>query len=302
MVKKSGRDKPGQPRGWRPEEADRRRPKPPEGAAPRPRRVARAETGTVPDRAAAGETEALTILHGRQVLYGFHTVAAALANPRRKVHRVFATSNAAHRLSEMAPGALPLPMAVRAEALDRLLGAEVVHQGVAAEVEPLVAPDIHDLPAEGLILVLDQVTDPHNVGAILRSAAAFGVRALVVTERHSPEFTGVLAKTSSGGLEHVPIIAVGNLAQALTLLGERGFWRVGLDSDGDMPLETAVASAPVALVLGAEGKGLRRLTRERCDVLARLDVPGAVKSLNVSNAAAVALYAIGRTLSVPSAQ
>ena len=233
---------------------------------------------------------------GRPLLYGFHAVAEALRNPKRVVHRVFATPNAAEKLAEMVPDSKVPSTTTPGHDLDRLVGPDTVHQGVVAEVDNLPALDIHDLPDEGIVLVLDQVTDPHNVGAILRSAAAFGAAAVVVTDRHSPETTGVLAKTASGGLEHVPLIAVGNLAQALTILGEKGYWRVGLDSQGEMPLEDAVARPPVAIVLGAEGKGLRRLTRERCDVLARLDVPGAIKSLNVSNAAAVALYAVGKAL------
>ena len=233
---------------------------------------------------------------GLPLLYGFHSVAEAITNPKRVVHRLFATENAAQRLAEMAPGAnVPVTIA-RSEQIAALVGEDTVHQGVVAEVDNLPALGLHDLPDDGVVLVLDQIIDPHNVGAILRSAAAFGVSGLVITDRHSPEATGVLAKTASGGLEHVPIVTVGNLSQALTVLGERGFWRIGLDSEGDTSLDQAIARRPVALVLGAEGKGLRRLTRERCDVLARLDVPGAIKSLNVSNAAAVALYAIDRAL------
>lgn len=234
--------------------------------------------------------------HGRLRLYGFHSVAEALNNPRRKIHTLYVTENAGNRLAEMVPNPRVAPTLVRAEQIDRMVGADAVHQGVAADVEPFAGLDLYDIPDDALVLVLDQVTDPHNVGAILRSAAAFGAAAIVMTDRHSPEATGVLAKTASGALEHVPIVTVGNLAQALTVLGDRGFWRVGLDSDGPDILEKSVASRPVALVLGAEGKGLRRLTRERCDVLARLDMPGAIKSLNVSNAAAVALYAIGKAL------
>ena len=227
--------------------------------------------------------------HGRQLLYGLHAVNAALANPRRRCHRLLATDNARGKIdTSLCKSALDI-QSVRADELDRLLGADAVHQGCALEVEPLAGVALEDLKPEGLVLVLDQVTDPHNVGAILRSAAAFGVKALITTERHSPQMTGLLAKTASGALEHVPIISVVNLAQTLTTLREIGFWSIGLDSEATEDLNRLSLSPPLALVLGAEGKGLRRLTRERCDVLARLDMPGPIKSLNVSNAAAICL-------------
>jgi 23S rRNA (guanosine2251-2'-O)-methyltransferase len=159
-----------------------------------------------------------------------------------------------------------------------------------AEADPLPSPDIEALAPEGLVLVLDQITDPHNVGAILRSAAAFAVKAIVTTARHSPEATGVLAKSASGALEMVPLVTVPNLARALTALNEQGFLTVGLDSQGREDLAAVALRQPLALVLGAEGKGLRQLTRETCSLVARLDMPGAIKSLNVSNAAVLALY------------
>ncbi len=159
-----------------------------------------------------------------------------------------------------------------------------------AEADPLRAPGIEDLAADGLVLVLDQITDPHNVGAILRSAAAFATGAIVTTARHSPEATGVLAKAASGALEYVPLVLVQNLARALAALKELGFLVVGLDSNGEADLAATELRSPMALVLGAEGKGLRQLTRATCDRVARLDLPGAIKSLNVSNAAALALY------------
>lgn len=229
---------------------------------------------------------------GRPVIYGFHAVVEALANPARKAKVLHVTDNALKRLTDMMPHLEIAPRMARPDEIDRLTGQGAVHQGIALEVDGLPAADLLDLPAKGVVLVLDQVTDPHNVGAILRSAAAFAVEGLIVTERNSPEAYGILAKTASGGLEHVPIIYVTNLAQALDKLGEMGFWRVGLDSEGEAKLEDSLATLPIALVYGAEGKGLRRLTRERCDTLARLDMPGAIKSLNVSNAVALGLQTV----------
>jgi 23S rRNA (guanosine2251-2'-O)-methyltransferase len=226
---------------------------------------------------------------GAVTLYGFHPVREALRSSRRELVRVLATEEAATRLaSELAARELS-PQIVPAEELARRLPADALHQGLLAYARPLPAFDLDELPPQGLVLVLDQVTDPHNVGAIVRTAAAFGVDAIVTTERHSPALSGVLAKSASGGLEHVPLCTVVNLARALDEMGDLGYLRVGLDSDAPAPLDKAPLTRPLALVLGAEGKGLRRLTRERCDVLARLDFPGAIRSLNVSNACAIAL-------------
>lgn len=226
----------------------------------------------------------------RAILYGWHTVSAALANPKRKFRRLLVTENAANRLTEEGLKAPVTPELVRPGAIDAMVSADAVHQGILAEVDPLPSPDISTLPQKGLVLVLDQITDPHNVGAIFRSASAFNVAAIVTTARHSPEATGVLAKSASGALEHVPLVTVQNLARALDALKERGFMTVGLDSEGDGDLSAIPLVEPLALVLGAEGKGLRQLTRQTCDAVARLDMPGAIKSLNVSNAAALSLY------------
>ena len=222
-------------------------------------------------------------------LWGFHSVEAALKAPGRELIRLYATEAVADRL---AAGIMSRGVETRiasAEEIAARLPRDAVHQGVLLEARPLEPIDVSDLPSDGLVLVLDQITDPHNVGAILRTAAAFAVDALVTTERHSPELTGVLAKAASGGLEHVPICSVGNLARAMTDMGEMGYLRLGLDSEAPAALASTPVSRPLALVFGAEGKGLRRLTRERCDVMARLDLPGAIKSLNVSNACAIAL-------------
>ena len=235
------------------------------------------------------------IPEGVAILYGWHTVAAALANPRRTIRKIFATENAAHRLASEGLALPVAPEIVRPEAIATRLSPDAVHQGLLVEADPLPALDIEDIEG-GTLLVLDQITDPHNVGAILRSAAAFAVSAVVTTARHSPEATGVLAKSASGALDLVPIATVQNLARALSDLKERGFLTVGLDSEGETDLAQAPLREPLALVLGAEGRGLRQLTRQTCDIRARLDLPGAIKSLNVSNAAAVALYAVGTAL------
>jgi len=227
---------------------------------------------------------------GPAILYGWHTVKAALENPNRRIIKLVTTENAARRLSDDGVTLPIAPELVRPDIIAARLPPDAVHQGLYAEAEPLAAPNIEDLPAHGIVLVFDQITDPHNVGAILRSAAAFGVSAAVTTARHSPEATGVLAKSASGALERVPIVEVVNLARALDAMKTRGFMVVGLDSTGDTDLATVTLCAPLALVLGAEGKGLRRLTGSLCDQVARLDLPGEIKSLNVSNAAALALY------------
>ncbi len=230
------------------------------------------------------------------ILYGWHTVTAALANPARRIRKLLATENALRRLTEDRI-ALPLEAElVRPSALDARLTPDAVHQGLLAEADPLPSPDIADLADSGMVLVLDQITDPHNVGAILRTAAAFATAAVVTTARHSPEATGVLAKAASGALELVPIVTVQNLARGLAALKERGFLLVGLDSDAADDLASIELRAPLALVLGAEGRGLRQLTGATCDRLARLDLPGAIKSLNVSNAAALALYIARRAV------
>ena len=227
------------------------------------------------------------------VLYGWHPVAEALRNPRRTKRRLLATDNAARRLAEEIADLALTPEIVGAGEITRLLEPDAVHQGLYLEADPLEPIDLEALPAGSLVLALDQITDPHNVGAIVRTAAAFAVAAIVTTVRHSPAATGVLAKSASGGLEHVPFATVRNLGDALETLGRAGFQRIGLDSDGDVPLGS-VASAPSrVVVLGAEGRGLRQRTRACCDVIARLDMPGAIRSLNVSNAAAIALYALG---------
>jgi 23S rRNA (guanosine2251-2'-O)-methyltransferase len=229
------------------------------------------------------------------LIYGLHAVAEALANPRREVLRFLVTENALRRLAfgESAKPAVR-PEIVSPHEIARLLPPDAVHQGVLLEALPLEAPALETLAPEGVLLALDQITDPHNVGAILRTAAAFAVSGVVVPVRHSPAATGVLAKSASGALEHVPLIPVRNLADALIALGERGFLRVGLDSEGDAALEEATLSTPLVLALGAEGKGLRDRVRQSCDVLVRIELPGRIKSLNVSNAAAIALSIVHR--------
>jgi len=237
----------------------------------------------------------------RVVLYGWHPVKAALENPQRRIRSLLLTENAARRLTDEG---LSLPAGaelVRPDVIAARLPADAVHQGLWAEADPLPAVDLDDLPADGIVLVLDQITDPHNVGAILRSAAAFGVSAVITTLRHSPEATGVLAKSASGALEFVPMIAVPNLARALEALKGRGFLLVGLDGGSPADLATVALRLPLGLVLGAEGKGMRQLTRATCHLTARLVLPGRLKTLNVSNATALALHVATSRLGSPRA-
>jgi 23S rRNA (guanosine2251-2'-O)-methyltransferase len=251
---------------------------------------------------------------GGQWLYGLHAVQAALANPRRRLGRAALTPRAAEILGEK------LLKRVRAEilepgAIDRLLPAGAVHQGAALEAWPLKSEALGDIldrtgrqtgtgeagvrPARKIVLVLDQLSDPHNVGAILRTAAAFGVAAVVVQDRHAPPQSGALAKAASGALDLVPYVEVVNIARALDELAERGFWRIALAGDGGESLARAVPpegeGGDVALVLGSEGSGIRRLVREHCEASAFIPLDPAMESLNVSNAAAIALYELRRT-------
>ncbi len=229
-------------------------------------------------------------------LYGTHAVTEALKNPRRAHLKLLVSQNALERL----PKSLPVETTVTdAQTLSRALPQGAVHQGMALLTRPLEAPGLEEAcaPRAGQanhLVALDQVTDPHNVGAVLRSAAAFGARAVLVTERHAAAETGALAKAASGALEHVPLVIVSNLAQALERLAAMGYWRLGLDEAAVEALDSVDAGPNVVLVLGAEGVGLRRLTRERCDRLVRLPTTGPIQSLNVSNAAAVALYALSQ--------
>jgi 23S rRNA (guanosine2251-2'-O)-methyltransferase len=230
---------------------------------------------------------------GRVRLYGVHAVEAALRNDGRTVLRLLMTENAENRLAEAVAARQIAPERVSPRDLDRMLGEDTVHQGVMLETEPLEEPDIGDLAERadnGPLIVLDQVTDPHNVGAILRSAAVFGAAGLVMTRRHSPPLDGALAKSASGALEVVPVALVQNLARTLAELKEHFCTILGLDGAAEHLIENEPLTGRVALLLGAEGKGLRELTRQSCDRLVRIATRGAIGSLNVSNAAAISLH------------
>lgn len=227
------------------------------------------------------------------MIYGIHPVQAALANSQRPVHTLLLTRNAEQRLAQELERRQITPERVLPKDIDRRLGPEAVHQGALLETDALPEPSLLDLAEranEKPLLILDHVTDPHNVGAILRSAAVFGASGLIMTRRHSPPLGGALAKSASGALEHVPIVLVPNLARAMAELGKLAYHRVGLDGTGDRTVEAEPFIGRIALVLGSEGRGLRQLTQEHCDVLARISGSGALASLNVSNAAAVTLH------------
>jgi 23S rRNA (guanosine2251-2'-O)-methyltransferase len=230
-------------------------------------------------------------------LYGRHAVFAALDNPMRMFRKLHVTPATAKTI--VIPKGLNVQYGDDHD-LGRLVPADAPHQGFVLEVEPLESVWLGDVLAQAddgdnrPIIVLDQVTDPHNVGAIMRSAAAFNARALVTQDRHAPGESGVLARAASGALETLPWCRVVNLARALDEIGDAGFWRIGLDGSADTDLEAAMARTQPCLVLGAEGEGMRPLTAERCDQLAKLPISDAMESLNVSNAAAIALYAAAR--------
>jgi 23S rRNA (guanosine2251-2'-O)-methyltransferase len=227
------------------------------------------------------------------LIFGIHAAGAALANPARVIHCVYLTDNAERHLHHLLVGRGLSHTRVLPRDLDRRLGADTVHQGALIETEPLPETDLSHLVEHAggrPIVVLDQITDPHNVGAILRSAAALGTAGLIMTRRHSPALAGALAKSASGALEHVPIARVQNLARALADLRTQNCLLIGLDADAPERLETLAWPERPVLVLGAEGKGLRHLTRQSCDRHCRITTDGALASLNVSNAAAIALH------------
>jgi len=240
--------------------------------------------------------ERATNSHGIEIvqIFGIHAVKAALFNRARPVTSLEMTENALKRLADAVSERKITPQMTTPKALEKRLGSDTVHQGVLLETQALNEPSLEELAiasqTRGPIVALDQLTDPHNVGAILRSAAVFGAAGLVMTRRHSPALSGVLAKSASGALEHVPVHLAGNLATALRTFKQQGLTVVGLDGRADTPIEEVDLKGPIVLVLGAEGKGLRQLTRQTCSMLARIETLGSLTSLNVSNAAAVSLH------------
>lgn len=233
-------------------------------------------------------------------LHGLHAVVAALRNPERKKLRFLATSNGLKALLSHIKVPEPTAEIQDSQKISRLLHAGAVHQGLALLVQHLEEPNLRDVCAgepDGkprLVMVLDQLTDPQNVGAVLRSCAAFGATAVILTGQHAPPASGVLAKAASGALDMIPLVRVINLARAMEQLAELGYWRVGLDSEALQPISNVDLTGNLAIVLGAEGDGLRQLTARKCDFLARIPASGELASLNVSNAAAIILYEVTR--------
>jgi len=259
------------------------------GRKPYPPPRNRADHRPDPAAGAAANTETL--------IFGLHAATFALKNPARRVTALHVTENAERRLGEAVATHQHLIKRVSPRDLDKRLGPDTVHQGVLLDVEPLATESLENLTARARetarpVLILDQVTDPHNVGAVLRSAAVFGASGLVMTHRHSPPLGGALAKAASGALELTPVTLVRNLADAIAAIRDAGITIIGLDAESDQFIESAIDASdrPFALALGAEGKGLRDLTRQSCDTLCRIGGDGPITSLNVSNAAAVALH------------
>lgn len=247
---------------------------------------------------------------GSEWIYGRHAALAAIANPRRRLRRIVAAADLAPRIAAAAAGrgaAIPSPMFAEPRALAALLPDGAVHQGLAvlaASLPPIHLEDLIASAAAGpaTVVVLDQATDPRNVGAVLRAAAAFAALGVVVQDRHAPAATGALAKAASGALERVPLVRVVNIARALRLLQAAEFWCAGFAGDGGMPIDAAPFDRRVALVLGAEDSGLRRLVRDSCDEIVRIPIAAAMESLNVATAAAIALYEVGRRVGWPGGE
>ena len=267
--------------------------------APRPQGAPRTGGRTAQARPPEPRNE-IDAPRGTVWLYGPHAVAAALGNPARRLRRLMLTEEAETAVAAVFPKPWPIqPERADRARLDQLLGRDTVHQGVALLADPLGSPSLAQaLERSGPVIVLDQVSDPRNIGAILRSAAVFGAAAVITQDRNAPDETGALAKAASGALERVPILRAVNIARTLVALKAAGCWVVGLDAAGAPLSGPALASRRVALVLGSEGEGMRRLTRETCDELAGIPMSGgkgsAIDSLNVSAAATVALYELDR--------
>jgi len=232
------------------------------------------------------------------IIYGKHAALAAISNPMRKIKRVSVTKNTKDELGNALSQVKNISV-TDAQKIDAQLPKDAVHQGILIECEPLRQPSLQEWLSENKnapVLLLDQVSDPHNVGAILRTAAAFGVGAIITLERNAAQESGTMAKAASGALDVIPLISVSNLVQAIELLKKAGYWIYGLDGEAKETIATAKFDAKSALILGAEGRGLRRLTAEHCDFLVKIPMSGIMESLNVSNAAAVAMYEVFRKL------
>ncbi len=260
----------------------------------RQREIQRSHGGA--PRSAEGQRSRLAPLPAEQVLFGLHAAEAALSNPKRIILQAYLTDNAAAKLAPLiAARKVPVTPLLPPD-LDALVGAGAVHQGAVLHVEPLAQPSLEEFldsfpeDAPARLAMLDQVTDPHNVGAVLRSAAVFGIAALIVQDRHSPSLSGTLAKAASGALDCVPVISAVNLARALERLKGCGFQCLGFDSEGADCFERSAPSPRAVFVFGAEDKGLRRLVREGCDAVYALSASGPIRSLNISNAAAIVFY------------
>ncbi len=304
--KPPGGDRPKPPGGDRPKPSTGDRPKhaggPKLSLGPRPERP----TDRPPMREQnrdRGQARTPAVPAGAVWLYGTHAVAAALANPARRLRRLVITEDAQAALAAERPQPWPIQAEISArEKIDQLLGARqgsgIVHQGVALLTDQLAAPALLDaLKRPGPILVLDQISDPRNIGALMRTAQAFGAAMVITQERNAPEETGALAKAASGALELIPLLRIVNISRALIVLKSANVWVAGLDGAAPTKLNgTAFAGRRVALVLGSEGEGMRRLTRETCDEIVALGMPGGMESLNVSAAGAVALYELTRSL------